>query len=339
MKRILINNSILALSKEYKDGLFLGRDTRFKKPIKDSSSGNLYDLEKRLPDDCKNLKKYVSNIIEYYEEIIILPPSKFETYYKKYFLLTPETLSKKVDLKKDLSKKTQPKKKEFYKLVVEAMRYDAVRELDFLPFVKKMDIKACVYCNAQSAITTVKKGEKVSSKFELDHFYPKSKYPFLSTSFFNLQPCCSSCNKTKFNRNAKFNLYTDDADEANIDPFSFSLDRDSILDYLLSKKGKGKEKELKIEFSTYTSLQRNHDDLFQITNIYQEHTDIAEELLWKAKIYNESYKKSLKNSFSAISPNDSDFNRFLLGNYDQTEDIHKRPMAKLTQDIARQLDL
>jgi hypothetical protein len=29
---------------------------------------------------------------------------------------------------------------------------------------------------------------------EIDHFYPKDKYPFLAVSFFNLIPSCLTCN-------------------------------------------------------------------------------------------------------------------------------------------------
>jgi len=35
----------------------------------------------------------------------------------------------------------------------------------------------------------------------------------------------------------------------------------------------------------------------------------------------------------------SDVNRFILGTYDKPEDIHKRPLAKLTQDVAKQLGI
>ena len=38
-----------------------------------------------------------------------------------------------------------------------------------------------------------------------------------------------------------------------------------------------------------------------------------------------------------LLPHESDWNRFVLGNYDREEDIHKRPLAKLVQDVAKQL--
>jgi 5-methylcytosine-specific restriction endonuclease McrA len=76
------------------------------------------------------------------------------------------------------------------------MRYDAAR-FEYYPFALEMDIKSCVYCNAHLAATTKNNNGTYKGTYELDHFYPKSKYPYLCTSFFNLQPCCAHCNESK----------------------------------------------------------------------------------------------------------------------------------------------
>lgn len=57
----------------------------------------------------------------------------------------------------------------------------------------KLGIKACVYCNASYTVAT----DDDRATFQIDHSYPKSKYPFLCTSFFNLQPSCMHCNQIK----------------------------------------------------------------------------------------------------------------------------------------------
>lgn len=57
-------------------------------------------------------------------------------------------------------------------------------------------LKYCPYCNADTVYAfkkgNTKKPVKVVSA--LDHFYPKSKYPFLALSLYNLIPVCSRCN-------------------------------------------------------------------------------------------------------------------------------------------------
>lgn len=61
---------------------------------------------------------------------------------------------------------------------------------------RQLGVKVCPYCNRMYTITLF--GEnKIRPDF--DHFYPKSKYPYLSVSLFNLIPSCSMCNTKKGN--------------------------------------------------------------------------------------------------------------------------------------------
>lgn len=54
-------------------------------------------------------------------------------------------------------------------------------------------LKYCPYCNADS-VYAFQKGDKTKVASALDHFFPKSKYPFLALSLYNLIPVCSRCN-------------------------------------------------------------------------------------------------------------------------------------------------
>lgn len=333
MRKILISTEIIELSEKYSSELFAKRNSTFEKPINnDSKSGKLFDLKKHLRDDCRlsSYADYVNNIIDKYKDINKLLPSQYDYYKRNFFNLCDSDLSKKIPSNGNQNYET----KELYKLIVDAMRYDAVRDKEFLPYIKKLGIKSCVYCNAQFAITVEESSGEFSGRYELDHFYPKSKYPFLCTSFFNLQPCCSHCNKMKNNKQAEFNLYTDDFNQ--LDVFHFSIDKKSLLDYLLNQN----EDDLKIILDcTDLNLKENHEKLFHISGIYEQHKDVVEEIIWRYKIYNESYKKSLADSFTKYFPNTNNLNRFVIGNYDKSSDIHKRPLSKLVQDIAKQLGI
>lgn len=75
-------------------------------------------------------------------------------------------------------------------------------------FFEKLGVDVCPYCNRQYifTITKNKRGlsttSSVSSKKHLirpqvEHFFPKSKYPYLSCSIYNLVPGCSICNSKK----------------------------------------------------------------------------------------------------------------------------------------------
>ncbi len=328
MRRILLNDRIIGLSKDYSKNLFKtrnnGRGRKFITPKE-----GLTKLEQKLRNVKKNVKyaDYVKKIIDNYTILNCIKPQYFNSLHHRYFDSLSETeLSTNIKINKVTKK--------FHEWVVEAMRYDAVRDKEFLPYVNKLGIKSCIYCNAQFAITTVNIEEELSGKYELDHFYAKSKYPYLSTSFFNLQPCCSHCNKTKNDKPSLFNLYTNDYKKLEL--FSFYLEKKSMIKYMLSHN----EVDLKIVFECISSeLKDNHEELFHISELYEQHKDVVEEIIWKAKIYNKSYKETLSKSFSNFFPNTNGLNRFILGNYDNSNEIHKRPLAKLVQDVARQLEI
>lgn len=334
MRRVYISTKIIKLAEEYQNNLFKKRNANFDKPINDDfTSGKLFDLVNYLKNECSEplFADYVQIIIDKYSDILILQPDNFQNFSDTNFNLTPARLATIIT---PPTGNTTFTKKHLYELISDAMRYDAVREKEFLPYIKKMGLKSCVYCNAQHSVTTVDDNGGHSGKYELDHYFPKSKYPFLSISFFNLVLCCSNCNKSKLNKTAMFNLYTNDNNL--LEPFKFSIDNKSILRYLL----KQDENELIIKFHSYNlALKENHENTFHISEIYNQHKDIVEELIWKSIIYNKSYRASLSNSFSKFFPQTLDVNRFILGNYGNPEEIHKRPLSKLVQDIARQLQI
>lgn len=53
----------------------------------------------------------------------------------------------------------------------------------------------CTYCNRQYTITLKKDGE-FSTRPQFDHWFPKSVFPLLALSFYNLIPSCSICNSS-----------------------------------------------------------------------------------------------------------------------------------------------
>jgi hypothetical protein len=84
---------------------------------------------------------------------------------------------------------------------------------------------------------------------------------------------------------------------------------------------------------------KDHDEIFSIEGIYKNHNDIAQELLTKAIIYNSAQEKSIMEIRGLFDEDKATYLRYLLGNYPYEEDILKRPLAKFTQDIAKQLGL
>lgn len=260
-------------------------------------------------------------------------------FHKKQNLMTldlvqQEKLNKK--LKKFPEKLTSLSKSGKVNLktkILWALDYKSIRR-DFLPeFFQKIGIKACVYCNSQLTITVDKSIKPPKGKFQADHYYPKSKYPHLSISLYNLYPTCASCNHSKLDEKIDFQLYQDSVKES---PFAFTIDKNSLSSYLTSKN----HQELRILFiDPEAPAKTSFEKKFHISGIYETQKDLAEEIILRAHIYNEAYKDTLQNSFPELLPDSQILERLLIGNYVEPNDIHKRPMAKFVQDITMDVKL
>lgn len=335
MRRILIDSELEIKAENYSKNLFTGRNANFKTPL---------DELKKLRDSLQPMKhrvqkQYVQKIIDQYQEILKASPEEM-----RLLIASFQTIAKSDIL--DSKLKTKDKLK-FHELIVKAMRYDELRSSEFRQFVTSSGIKTCVYCNSQLAIISEisfydkkqkRRKQKISAKFELDHYHSKSQYPFLCTSFYNLYPVCGNCNRAKSKLDIKFELYTDDP--AKLDVFNFWIDDKTILDYWLEKAPDLSK--LKIYFQSIEGdydLLNEYNKIFGIQGIYDTQNDIAEELIHKAKVYTNAYNKSLVNNFHDLFPDKKILENLILGNYANSSDTFKRPMAKYTQDLAKQLGL
>jgi hypothetical protein len=332
VRKIKIDAVLRKEVNDFCDNLFAKRNTSFTKPSKKLTE---------LRDEIKSkrhapYKDYIQRIIIKYPELLKADPEEMISFINEFSLDFPTV---------KLSSNIPFKKIKFHEAIVTALRYDSLREKEFPDYLKEKSIRACVYCNANSVLVVDityrdKKKKKIKARrarLELDHFHPKSQYPFLCTSFFNLYPVCGNCNRSKSDKPASFQLYTK-GDELEV--FNYWIDDLSIINYW-NNKGKSNS-ELKVWFQSVNGdvdLIENHNELFQVQGITDCNVDLVEELVHKAKVYNDSYKKTIVDSFKGLFPDTTLINRLLIGNYDKPEDIHKRPMAKFTQDIAKQLGL
>ncbi len=230
-------------------------------------------------------------------------------------------------------------------LINNTLNYKKKRDNFYPRYFQKIGIKSCIYCNSQLTVTiekTIHLKKKVNNefiaKFQVDHFYPKDKYPYLSISLYNLYPTCASCNNAKKVTEVNFKLYQDIVLPSK---YQFKLDLNSKATFLITRNVND------IEFKFIDPEKPNKkvlvngsfEDTFQINGIYKTQKDVAEEIILKSQIYNKAYKKKLIKSFPDIFSNQNLGNRIILGNYCEPEEIHKRPMAKFMQDIARDVGL
>jgi len=202
--------------------------------------------------------------------------------------------------------------------------------------VKEIGLASCPYCN-RNYISVLTKEEDGDSKTrpQLDHFYPKAIYPFLACSFYNLIPSCSACNLMKSDKDSyRENVISPYELEMDSFKFSYTLNNTDILNIGIQESSKYDYKDsINIVFDKEES---SNTKFFELEKLYnQEHRDVVIELLVKKAYYPQSYIEEL----SKFGFSQDEIYRYLFSNYNQDEDLHKRPLSKLVRDISEELGL
>lgn len=227
--------------------------------------------------------------------------------------------------------------------IKKVFNYKGLRKyfIDFL--YEELDIPVCPYCNRiyTTVVKTKKRmgNNKINTLFTLDHFYSQLYYPYLSISFYNLIPSCSGCNSILKNSNS-FSVETHL--HPYVDSFNDYLKFSYIFkdaDYLEKKENMivltliPNERALFHGKSNFERALRSSEDFF-IKEIYDTNKDYVFEILQKAKIYTPQYLNSLYSQFLIkLKITKTEFHRLVLSNYITDDELHKRPLAKLTKDI------
>ena len=197
--------------------------------------------------------------------------------------------------------------------------------------LKKMNMQVCPYCNRQYIVTL--KNNKVRPQF--DHYYPKSDYPYLALSVFNLIPCCSICNmaKTDLDTSATPILYPYDEEFAYEIRFTIK-EKDGIN---LFQYASGRSDEFDVGITNPNNVLLTESTLqiekLHLIELYNEHKDYVKAILRHHYVYTDKRIKELYNSFPELFKSTDDVKNSMHMSYLQKEDWGKRPLAKLTCDI------
>jgi len=193
-------------------------------------------------------------------------------------------------------------------------------------FVKELGLNSCPYCNRNYTFV-VDDSQNGKLRPEIDHFYPKSIYPFLAMSFYNLIPSCTICNHTK---NATVKEGLENPYDLTDNSYTFTY-KPKNVDFVAVEK----EKYNFDSFEIGISGNQSNIELFKLEELYKQHKDVVLELLIK-KVY---YPKSYIEELSKFGFGQDEIYRYLFSNYNQDDDLHKRPLSKLIKDISTELGL
>lgn len=199
--------------------------------------------------------------------------------------------------------------------------------------ISLMEFSVCPYCNRAYITNYMEKDRRRKTTADLDHFYPKSKYPFLTLSLYNFIPSCQICNsRFKGDRfDAKNHIYP--FNEEFGENANFNIDSETI-DYILTN-NKDFDIKIKIKDSNYLKSKITSSiQTFKLEEVYQVHKDYVQEILIKAKTFNSDRIEDLKQSFPDLYSDERKLQGILMNT--DFIDLSKRPLSKLTKDICTQ---
>jgi hypothetical protein len=200
---------------------------------------------------------------------------------------------------------------------------------------RSLGISVCPFCNRNYTITIHDAQGEIGARPDFDHFLPKSHYPLLSISFFNLVPICTPCNKIK----GENEIFQSPYDSSHPVPVFKLYGKDKDNKPVLLGLGDAFED---IQIIPEASSAQNNPDTCNIKKlglkqIYENHTDHVSELVSKAQQYHMDSYAAMIESFQGLGKTEGEIDRIIWGRY--KDDPGKRPLSKLTNDVLDQLGL
>lgn len=189
-------------------------------------------------------------------------------------------------------------------------------------FVEELQVTVCPYCNRNFVNSTYKR-----TMCDLDHFYDKETYPILAVSFYNLVPVCHACNHAKASNAISYSPHNTKFNTDDLLSFGFYI---GGIDYWVDNKQIG------IEIDCSRELESNVQEL-KLREVYQIHSDIVQECIKKAIMFNPDYMTDLFNTYNGLFESEEELYRIVFGNYMEESSYGKRPLSKLTKDILSKL--
>lgn len=202
-----------------------------------------------------------------------------------------------------------------------------------------LKLRACPYCNLNYIDAVIREDDRNNNKaiinkknkvlrHHFDHYFPKSMFPFLGISFYNLIPSCYECNSA---------LKGDNTDQNPINPYTQDFDTQAKF-YIQPKNTQHpmrfyKESDFEIKLNCQNNVVKQHIELFALEERYKYRKDYVIELLTKKEIYTDEFKQEIYKQLSNIPNVQCNVNLILWGNYITSEQINLRPLAKLTKDL------
>ena len=192
--------------------------------------------------------------------------------------------------------------------------------------------KVCTYCN-RNYIFTISTGNRVKEKIarpELDHWYPKSKYPLLALNYYNLIPSCSICNSS-VKGSTEFDVTT------HIHPYLQKKDNPGFKFRYTPNAPQWEQ--VTVDDQQATQREVAMLDAFKIEEVYNCHAELEARELYELTIrHGARYVKDLLQMLgSDFGKSEQDVYRMVFGTELEAGQFGERPMSKFKHDLLEQM--
>lgn len=195
------------------------------------------------------------------------------------------------------------------------------------------EVNICPYCNRQF-VNAYELDQEMNGSSEirviaqLDHFYPKSKFPLFSLSLYNFVPSCGYCNMTLKNDKIYDYIYPFKNDENQNRFFDIEVSNYAqAIGYEKPKIKLAKPREWNLE-----TLHRKYVfEKLHLESIYEYHEEFVRLLTIKNNLYQSEYRDHLER----IIPSEytGDTKELILGYSEEEDELYTKPLSKLAHDI------
>ncbi|MBV4493759.1 hypothetical protein HU715_000195 [Pseudomonas sp. SWRI12] len=141
--------------------------------------------------------------------------------------------------------------------------YDAVSQELGQAITEQLEITVCPYCGLESIQTY----SSISVRPDLDHFYPRTRFPFLAISLYNLIPAGSICNQKLKRNNSML---------GHMHPHIEGLDNDPMFRFGFLPDGDIRNTFCLDILQQNSNAKNNNLKLFKIKGMYNGNEDLRE---------------------------------------------------------------
>lgn len=214
--------------------------------------------------------------------------------------------------------------------------------LGLLALELQKEIQICPYCNAETVYAyKVSKGSRtqyVIRKSSFDHFFPRTRYPFLSVSLYNLIPACPRCNSGF--KGERFQGLS-----CMLHPYADSENFHAGMKFrVLFKTLKGFERCASDDIDQVLLTERKDnerceggiiwEEMFRLGETYSAvYKESVADILVKFLQYPKSYVDMLRASLCRLGVSHSRLERLVYGSTLNADDINKNRLSKVTIDM------